>query len=108
LLAFRAPDAFLTPQFWAEDGSLLWLDAYRDGVHAIFKPYAGYLILAPRLIAQIASWFNPAAAPSIYLYAAVLLTAWSAATVAAVMPNPWMGLCFAVALLLPPMPDGEI
>jgi hypothetical protein len=109
VLGLRVPDAFSNPQLFAEDGSLFWLQAYQDGPAAVFTTYAGYLHLAPRLIALIASWFDPGSAPVIFHTVVVLLTAWAAATVALTVPNPWMGLCFALALLTPPNPgSGEI
>ena len=39
----RSFDAFAHPQFWAEDGNLLWLQQYLHGPRVIFLPYAGYL-----------------------------------------------------------------
>ncbi len=39
---------------WAEDSTILLQGAYQDGfVDALFSPYAGYLILVPRLIGEI-------------------------------------------------------
>lgn len=39
---------------WAEDGTILLQGAYGDGfLEAVFSPYAGYLILVPRLIGEI-------------------------------------------------------
>lgn len=108
LLRLRIPDAFATPQFWAEDGAEFWLDAYLNGVQAIIHPYSGNFQLAPRLVAWIGSWFDPGLAPTVYLYAAVLLTACIAAFIVLIVPNAGMGFLFAVALMLPPMPGGEI
>lgn len=39
---------------WAEDGPILIEGAFRDGfLEAVFSPYAGYLIVVPRLIGEI-------------------------------------------------------
>jgi len=39
---------------WAEDGSILLQGAFEHGVlDALFTPYAGYLILVPRLIGEV-------------------------------------------------------
>lgn len=54
LLFRRRPDAFLFPQFWAEDGFVFFHNAYHDGPAAILRPYAGYLHLYPRLVAWLA------------------------------------------------------
>lgn len=50
-LWWKRPDAFINPQFWAEDGFIFFHDAYYSGVNVLFKPYNGYLHLYPRLIA---------------------------------------------------------
>ncbi|HEU4461937.1 MAG TPA: hypothetical protein VFR75_05040 [Solirubrobacterales bacterium] len=39
---------------WAEDGPILIEGAFRDGfLEAVFSPYAGYLIVVPRLIGEL-------------------------------------------------------
>lgn len=39
---------------WAEDGPILIEGAFRDGfLEAVFSPYAGYLIVVPRLIGEV-------------------------------------------------------
>jgi hypothetical protein len=78
VLYARKPDLFQRPQFWAEDGRIFFLQAYAEGAHSILIPYAGYLHLAPRLVAGLAHWFDPAWTPSIYVGASVLLTLWVA------------------------------
>ena len=45
----RRPDAILNPQFWAEDGSVFYAQAYNKGIiNSLFLPYAGYLHAVPR------------------------------------------------------------
>jgi hypothetical protein len=81
LLALRRPDALLNPQFWAEDGNLLFAQQFY-GEASLFKPYAGYLIVLLRLAAKFADLFPVVRAPLIYNLAALLLasicTAWFA------------------------------
>ena len=48
-LYLRKPDSFFRPQFWAEDGSVFFKDAVELGLPALWKPYAGYYHLVPRL-----------------------------------------------------------
>ncbi|MCG6203630.1 hypothetical protein LPW26_03180 [Rhodopseudomonas sp. HC1] len=109
LLAVRTPDAFLNPQFWAEDGVIFWQQmADHGGWAAVQMPYAGYLHAAPRLTALVASLFDPAYAPRLYASAAILLTLWSAATAATCVEDQRLGFLLGVGLLLPPMADGEI
>jgi hypothetical protein len=81
-LRLRVPDAFRTPQFIAEDGGLHFQQSYTDGLGAFLIPYAGYLHLAPRLVALLATPFGAVPAPALYVAAAVVLAVWSAATVA--------------------------
>jgi hypothetical protein len=73
IFALRIPDVFLRPQFWAEDGSVFFRDSICLGWKALFKTYAGYYLLIPRLTALFADLFNPAHAPRIYCGVAILL-----------------------------------
>jgi hypothetical protein len=83
LLAIRIHNDFANPQFFAEDGYIFFSQQFTYGAFAILKPWAGYLILFPRLTAFAASWFPPLYAPSIYLGAYVLIALWTTATIAA-------------------------
>ncbi len=96
----RAPDAFDHPQFWAEDGSLFFRDAWTQGLRSIALPYAGYLHLAPRLVALAAEPFGAVAAPTLYVPSAVLLTLWAAGTVAAAK-LPCAPLLGSLVILVP-------
>lgn len=51
LLVLRRPDAFFHAQFWSEDGSVFFTDAYVHGWRSLFLPYAGYFHTLPRLVA---------------------------------------------------------
>ena len=74
ILFVRKTDAFVYPQFWAEDGSVFFQDQVNQGWVALIKPYAGYLHLVPRLIALITDAFFPySAAPMIYNYLSLLV-----------------------------------
>src|SRR5258708_9928946 len=73
LLFLRRPDAFLNPQFWAEDG-LVYVDALISGVGNLETPYNGYLHLAPRLTALGSTLLDPIFAPTFYIQATTLLT----------------------------------
>jgi hypothetical protein len=82
LLLARAPDAFLKPQFWAEDGAIFFAQQYTQGAWAILKPHAGYLHLVPRLTALTASLFPASFAPTIYVFAYLAVAVWTSALVA--------------------------
>jgi hypothetical protein len=54
LLVSRRPDAFRHPQFWAEDGSTYFRQAYNDPrLAVVFEPVAGYLAVLPRFTAWV-------------------------------------------------------
>lgn len=59
ILFIRKSDAFINPQFWAEDGTVFFAGQFNHGLKAIFIPYNGYLHLVPRLIAAFCSIFLP-------------------------------------------------
>jgi len=74
LLFVRAPDALLTPQFWAEDANHFWLEQYQHGFLAsLFQIYAGYVHAMPRLIAAIASPLPYSMHPAAFVAAAGLV-----------------------------------
>src|ERR1017187_9980765 len=76
----RSFDAFAHPQFWAEDGNLLWLQQYLHGPRVIFLPYAGYLHVLQGLSAAIAALFDPIHAPTLYVWFALILVVWGGLT----------------------------
>lgn len=49
LVVLRRPDAFLNPQFWAEDGSVFFVQAEGLGWRALIQPHVGYHHFAMRL-----------------------------------------------------------
>jgi hypothetical protein len=54
-LATRRPDAFTHAQFYAEDGTVWYAQAYNTGaLHAFTTSQAGYLQTFPRLVAAVA------------------------------------------------------
>lgn len=73
LLALRRPDLVLNPQFWAEDGSLFFLQMHEEGWRALLIPYQGYHHLLPRLISALGAIFDSANAPCVYLASAFVL-----------------------------------
>lgn len=63
ILFSRRPDALLNAQFYAEDGTYWYADAYNYSWHCIFMPEAGYLHTVPRLVALFSLLFPFALAP---------------------------------------------
>jgi len=79
ILILRRPDAVLNPQFWAEDALIFFKDALlHPFADTVFRPYAGYLHVIPRLIAAATVRTIPATwAPAAFNDAAILLAAGS-------------------------------
>lgn len=106
VLIGRAPDIF-EPQFWAED-SIFWREAYLDGPRALFRPYAGYLLTAPRLTAALSTLWHPMWAPAIFVTVTLCATAWCAATAATSQLPPWLGFVLGASLTIAPQQTGDI
>ncbi|HXA50065.1 MAG TPA: hypothetical protein VNV86_07175 [Candidatus Acidoferrum sp.] len=67
LLVLRRPDAITNPQFWAEDGPVFFFGQItHTGLSALFVPYAGYLLVVPRLVAAFAALFPASSVPLIF------------------------------------------
>jgi hypothetical protein len=91
LLMVRAPQAFLEPQFWAEDGAVFFVEQKLYGIETLFMPYAGYFVLFPRIIAFLLFPFSALYAPALYAAGTALATVWSIATIASARaPYAWL------------------
>lgn len=56
VLTARRIDVVTDPKLWGEDGPIFMADAYLRGWPAsLFRPYAGYLLLIPRMWAEVVS-----------------------------------------------------
>ena len=66
-LYLRIPDRFFNPQFWAEDGPILFIQAVTGGLQSIFEPYLGALYSYQRIGAFIAVQFPWEYVPSIFM-----------------------------------------
>ena len=56
-MVLRRVDAISEPKLWAEDGPIFLFGSFVDGAASVFKTYAGYLHLFPRLWALISTLF---------------------------------------------------
>ncbi|HTE28212.1 hypothetical protein [Flavitalea sp.] len=73
MLTLRSPFALVHPQFWAEDGSVFFQDAYNTGIRSFTISYAGYFHLIPRTVAYFTYLFVPHAyAPVAYMICSLL------------------------------------
>lgn len=74
LFVLRRYDALANPQFWAEDGKILFAgQLVHGGLLWLFKPYRGYLILNTKLLAALAAIFSPTNEPLVYNLIAICI-----------------------------------
>lgn len=79
----RRPDAITRPQFWAEDGSIFFIEQLRLGFwSALGHPYAGFPFLVQRLVAVLGSMAPTRLVPLVYNASAIAITALCMATFA--------------------------
>jgi hypothetical protein len=52
-LIIRRYDTIVNPQLWAEDGNIFLMQFEELGMKSLITPYAGYLVLIPRLIVSV-------------------------------------------------------
>lgn len=73
-LVARRPDVLAHPQLWAEDGNVFFGDVTAFGpVATLLRPYAGYVNLLPRLIADAGSLLPLDAVPCFYVVVSFLV-----------------------------------
>lgn len=72
LLFTRRPDAFLNPQFWAEDGPLWYGQAYTAGYASLTISAGGYLQTLPRALALACLPLRLEHVPAIFTAVAIL------------------------------------
>jgi len=96
LLFARRPEAFLHPQFWAEDGQIFFVQADTAGKAALISPYNGYHHGLIRLVAGSVSWVNARNLPAFYAIGSTLLLA----AIVLVLFSPRVPLKFKPALAL--------
>lgn len=74
VLFSRRPDAFLNPQFYAEDGALWFARAYNIGaLSSLFIPDAGYLQVLATGTGALAALFPVSLAPMVFAVVAALV-----------------------------------
>ena len=78
LQVFRVGPAAALNAFWAEDGQVFFQGALLQGFFdAVFTPYAGYLVVVPRLIGEVGDLVPLADAPAAVSLTAALVVALS-------------------------------
>lgn len=133
VMSLRQPDKLYTPQFWAEDGPVFYLDGEYHKSASLLRPYNGYWHLYPRAVALVGTKLPVRQLPAFYAWAAIAATVGAllavlsarlsdrasvrAAMVTAVLLAPftgelwltltnaqWFGALLLVALLAAPSP----
>jgi hypothetical protein len=77
----RNPMSVLAPTMWAEDGTLFFKDAVERGWTALLEPYAGQLIVVPRVMATLLAPLPAAVQPTLYAAAAAVVAVLSCGVV---------------------------
>jgi hypothetical protein len=62
----RVPDRFVTPQFWAEDGTILFIQAL-GGARSLLEPYSGALYTFQRIAALFSVQFPWRYTPAVFM-----------------------------------------
>lgn len=96
---------------WAEDGSIFLNQAGEFGLQSLMQPYAGYLLIYPRLFAFLVNWVGLGSAPYLLFFGWAI----SAATLFYVVTtrltslgiNRWVALVPAILVFLQPN-GGEV
>jgi hypothetical protein len=73
LVVSRRPDAIFNAQFYAEDGTFFYADAYHFGWRCLLMPYGGYLHIPLRLVGMLAQIFPFAHAPLVMNLCAIVV-----------------------------------
>lgn len=74
IVILRRPDAVTNPQFYAEDGTLWYSEAYNNGlISPLFMPQNGYFQTISRIGAAISQYFSLYQAPLVLNVLAILI-----------------------------------
>ncbi len=74
ILLARRPESFLHPQFWAEDGSIFFVQADLDGLRSLVEPFSGYHLFLLRLIAASSAVLDARWVPAAYFSVSMAAT----------------------------------
>lgn len=103
----KSPDAYLNPQFWAEDAVIFFKQQWNHEWPRILVPYAGYYHLLPRLVAWLASFFPIGLAPALYNLTALVVASVSIAYFLWRLSSVPLALVAFLGLFLTPT-NGEV
>lgn len=99
LLVSRRPDAVFHAQFWAEDGTVFFADAYNVGWwSSLVTPYGGYFHALPRLAASLSLLVPLSRAPLVMNLIAILFQALPVNLLLSRRSSAWGSLGFRASL----------
>jgi hypothetical protein len=75
----RRPGVLSRPALFAEDGQVFFLSSVRDGVGGLTDAYNGYVLIGPRTLALVATFFPIAWTPTTYAVLATIVAVGSCA-----------------------------
>ena len=109
----RQPGAGALDTVWAEDGTIFLADAWRPGFwDELWSPYAGYLHLGPRLLAELVASFPATWAAAVLATQAAVLTAAMAVVVFAVsaahLPRTVQRVVASAPVVVLPLAQGDL
>jgi hypothetical protein len=112
LQAFRVGASSALGAFWAEDGQIFFQGAISQGFFdAVTTPYAGYLVVVPRLIAEVGGLAPLGDAPAALALTAGVVVALSGLAVwqasAGHIRNPYLRAALVAATVLSPVASLE-
>jgi hypothetical protein len=104
ILVLRTPDSFFRAQFWAEDGTVYFKDAFElKATQSVLKPHRGYLQVFTRVAAEVSQVGPYALTPLVCNLIAGVTSALTVALLATTLYAPLIpqpSLRFALALLV--------
>ncbi len=108
ITCIRGIDALLHPHFWAEDGTVFWLENYTSGLQSLVTPYAGYLLITQRVFAWVLSLAPYLAHPILFSLGGAVVASWTAVTIATTVHSRPLGCLLGIALVMTRHDDGNV
>ena len=111
ILVLRGGQRITHPQLWAEDGAVFFQDAYNFSFwQSVLTPYAGYFLVLPKLLAEIAMLFRLELVPLVFAISSLLITTACCSlflfdSFSRLIPNLFLRAIFCVLLAALPASD---
>lgn len=73
IIIYKYPSPYMHKMLWAEDGTIYLSQSLENIWTSFFRPYAGYILLYPRIVAAVALLFKLTYTPIIYLIGTIFV-----------------------------------